>query len=176
MPVIPVKPPVLTELQRQFNQELTAAQGYLALGLWCEVQNLKGFARYFHKQANEERIHARKIMAHLLDRGIQPEVAPLPAPRSQFKNLYEVAKHAQSMEQANTLGINTAYETAEKEHDHPAKVMLQWFINEQVEEEDWADEMVDRVEAASCAGGMSDLDRHIERYLADEVVDEGKPA
>jgi len=47
-------------------------------------------------------------------------------------------------------------------------VLLHWFINEQVEEEAWAAEMVDRVQAATCAGSVSDLDRHIERYLADE--------
>jgi ferritin len=46
---------------------------------------------------------------------------------------------------------------------------MQWFVNEQVEEEAWCLEMVERVERASCAGGLSDLDRHIERYLEDEV-------
>jgi hypothetical protein len=48
---------------------------------------------------------------------------------------------------------------------------MHWFINEQVEEEAWCLEMVERVQAATCAGGFSDLDRHIERYLAD---DDGK--
>jgi ferritin len=46
---------------------------------------------------------------------------------------------------------------------------MHWFINEQVEEEAWSAEMVERVQAAACSGGMSDLDRHIERYLAEEV-------
>jgi ferritin len=48
-------------------------------------------------------------------------------------------------------------------------VLMHWFINEEVEEEDWATEMVDRVQAASCARSLSDLDRHIERYLEQEV-------
>jgi ferritin len=43
--------------------------------------------------------------------------------------------------------------------------LLQWFINEQVEEEAWADEMVARTARANCAGGLGELDRHIERYL-----------
>ena len=72
------------------------------------------------------------------------------------------------MEQANTAGINAAYEVALRERDFPAQVLLQWFINEQVEEEAWADEMVERIEVAGCSGGLMDLDRHIERYLSDE--------
>jgi ferritin len=46
---------------------------------------------------------------------------------------------------------------------------MHWFINEQVEEEDWSTEMVERVQAATCAGSLGDLDRHIERYLEEEV-------
>jgi len=161
-----------TELQRQLNHELSAAYAYEGMSLWCEEQNFKGFARYFLTQAGEERQHARKIIDHLLDRGILAEFAALPAPRMKFKSLMDVAKTAQSMEEANTRGINQAYEAALSETDYPAQVMLQWFINEQVEEEDWCAEMVDRVEKASCAGGISDLDRHIERYLKEKVARE----
>ena len=174
MPGIAVKPAVLAELERQLNHEFSASYGSEALALWCEEKNFKGFARYFHQQAVEERVHARKSVAHLPDRGILPELAPIAALKRKFKSLTDVAKQAQSMEQANTADINAAYKAAFKEEDYPAIVLLQWFIAEQTEEEDWADEMVDRVEAASCAGGLSDLDRHIERYLTDGVVPLGK--
>ena len=163
--------PVLTELQRQMNHELFAAHGYLSLSLWCEEQNLKGFARFFHKQADEERVHARKFIDHLLDRGGLPELTELSAPKGKFKSLMDVAKQALTMEQANTAGINAAYEAAVKAKDYPSMILLQWFISEQVEEEDWANEMVDRIEQAGCAGALTDLDRHIERYLAEEVVE-----
>lgn len=172
MPGIAVKPAVIAELTRQMNLELSGSHAYQALGFWCEDQNLKGFARFFHKQADEERGHARKFAAHLLDRGVLPELAQIAAPKAKYKSLLEAARQAQSMEQVNTAGIHAAYKVALAEEDYAAQVLLQWFISEQTEEEDWADEMVERVEAASCAGGMSDLDRHIERYLADEVVGE----
>lgn len=165
--------PVLTELQRQLNHELFAAHGYLALSLWCEDKNFKGFARYFLKQADEERAHARKFIDHLLDRQVLPSVTELAAPKGQFKSLMDVAKQALAMEQANTAGINAAYEAALKAKDYPSMVLLQWFITEQVEEEDWANEMVDRVQEAGCAGALSDLDRHIERYLTEKVADGG---
>jgi len=160
---------VVEELNRQFNQELAAAHSYLALSVWCDVRNLKGFGKYFVKQAGEERVHAERIMKHLTDRGITPEVAALPAPKQEFKALLEVALQAQSQEHANTLGIHAAYEAALIAKDFPAQVLLHWFINEQVEEEGWSTEMVERVQAASCAGSFSDLDRHIERYLEEEV-------
>lgn len=160
---------VLAELNRQFNQELSAAHGYRALSLWCEDQNLKGFARYFAKQVAEEQTHASRISGHVIDRGVLPETSAVPAPKCEFKSLLEAAQHAQSMERNNTQGINAVYEAALAAKDYPAQMLMQWFIAEQVEEEAWCLEMVERVQAASCAGGLSDLDRHIERYLQAET-------
>ena len=70
------------------------------------------------------------------------------------------------MEQTNSEGVRSVYETALAAKDYPAQVLMHWFINEQVEEEAWSTEMVERVENAACAGSLSDLDRHIERYLS----------
>ena len=160
---IPAK--VLAELNRQFNQELSASHSYRALGLWCDDQNLKGFARYFARQTGEELEHAGRMTAYLIGRGVLPETIAIAAPKCNFKSLLEVAQHAQAMELDNTKGIHAVYEAALAAKDYPVQVLMQWFINEQVEEEAWCLEMVQRVERATCAGGLSDLDRHIERYL-----------
>ncbi len=168
---IPAK--VLAELNRQFNNELAAAHSYRALSLWCDDQNLRGFSRYFAKQADEEQGHAGKITSHLIDRGVLPEVAGIPVPVFRFKSLLEAAQHAQSLEVNNTRGINAVFEAALESKDYPAQVLMQWFISEQVEEEAWCLEMVERVQAANCAGGLSDLDRHIERYLEQAPETEG---
>ena len=164
-----IAPKVVEELNRQFNQELTAAHSYLALSIWCDVRNLKGFGKFFVKQAGEERSHAERIIKHMTDRGLKPEVTALPAPKQDFRTLLEVAQQAQEQEHANTLGVNAVFDAALAAKDGPAQVLMHWFINEQVEEEDWSTEMVERVQAAACSGGMADLDRHIERYLAAEV-------
>jgi ferritin len=161
----------LTELNRQLNYELTAAHAYLALSLWCGNRSLKGFAGFFAKQAGEEREHAGKLMQHVLDRGIAPELAAIAAPKQNFKSLLEVVEQAQTMEQSNTRGINAVYEAAVADKDYPAQVLMHWFIKEQVEEEAWAAELVDRVKAASCAGSLLDLDRHVEKVLADGKED-----
>jgi ferritin len=160
---IPAK--VLTELNRQFNHELSASHAYLALSAWCAARNLKGFAGFFSKQAGEEREHAEKLIQHVLDRGSVPQLAAIAAPKQDFDSLLKVAEQAQKMEQTNTQGINAVYEAALVSKDYPAQVLMHWFISEQVEEETWAAEMVDRVRGATCAGSLSDLDRHIEKLL-----------
>lgn len=174
MPGKPVPGPVVAELQRQLNHELGAAHAYTALAIWCVDQNLKGFASYFYKQAEEEREHAQRMVNHLLDRGVLPKLQVLDAPKSEFGDLLDVARTAQAMEQANTLGIHACYEAALKTGDYPAQVLLQWFINEQVEEEAWTDEMVERVVRANCAGGVAELDRHIERHLENTPGEAGE--
>ena len=164
-----IAPKVIEELNRQLNQELAAAHSYLALSVWCDIRNFKGFAKYFVKQSGEERKHADRILKHLTDRSEVAEIGVLNAPKQEFRTLLEVALQAQSQEHANTLGVNAVFEAALAAKDYPAQVLMHWFINEQVEEEDWANEMVDRVQAASCAGSLSYLDRHIERHLEEEV-------
>jgi len=163
---IPTK--TLAELNRQINYELTAAHAYLAMSVWCASRSLKGFAGFFAKQSGEEREHAEKLMNHVQDRGVAPELAAIAAPKQSFKSLLEVVEQAQAMEQSNTGGINAVYEAAVTVRDYPAQVLMHWFIKEQVEEEAWAAELVDRVRAATCAGSLSDLDRHVEKLLTDD--------
>jgi len=170
MPHSKIPAPVVEALNRQLNHELSAAQGYRALSAWCADQNLVGFASYFAKQVNEEHDHAGKVTTHMIDRNVVPVLAALAAPRQNFKSLLEVAQHAQEMEQANTKGIHAVYEAALAAKDYAAQVLMHWFINEQVEEEAWCIEMLERVQAANCAGGLSDLDRHIERYLSRDTA------
>ncbi len=162
-----LSPPVQNELQRQFNHELAAAHQYTALSLWCAGRNLSGFAAFFAQQAGEEREHAEKIIDHLLDRGLAPAMAGIPQPKADFPSLTEVAHMALAMEEANTSGINAAYEAAVSAKDYPAQVLLHWFINEQVEEEAWCHQMIDRVAGATCPGALANLDRHIVKLLTE---------
>lgn len=168
MPTPTIPPPVLSELNRQLNHELGAAYGYQAAALWCVDENLAGFAEFFEKQAAEEREHAQRIIDHVQDRCGAVQLQALPAPPQKFGSLLELAQKALEMEQANTRGINAVYEAALAAKDYPAQVLMHWFINEQVEEEAWAVEMVERVRDASCAGGLAALDRHIVRFLVEK--------
>lgn len=168
MPTPSLASELLAELNRQVNHELSAAHAYHALSLWCTGENLTGFAEFFAKQAAEERAHAAKIIDHLVDRSVAPQLGAIAAPPHDFGSLLEAAQKALEMERANTQGIHRVYEAAQVAKDYPAQVLMHWFISEQVEEEAWATEMVERVRGASCAGGFAALDRHIMRYLADD--------
>lgn len=158
-------PAVQAELQRQFNHEFTAAHAYVALAIWCDAAGLKGCGKFFRKQAEEEREHAEKFIAHLADRGVTPVLAAVAAPKTKFDSLVEVAEHALAMEVANSAGIGKCYEVAVAEHDLPSQPMLLWFIKEQVEEEAWASSLVGLAKGANCGGALMDLDRHVIKYL-----------
>jgi ferritin len=161
-------PTVLTALQNQADHERLASAAYLSMSHWCEVEHYSGFATFFKMQSAEETTHADKILDHLVDRDTLPHLGALAAPRCDFKNLNEVAEAAFALEKANTAGVHAAYEAALTEKDYAAQVLLHWFISEQVEEEAWADKLVAKVRAATCAGALTYLDRHIVKELTEK--------
>jgi len=165
-----MSPKLITALTKQANQELYAAQAYLGMSHWCEVQHYNGFAKFLHEQVAEEQGHAGKIFKHLVDRDVIPAIGALEAPTTSFKNLNEVAKAAYDLERANTAGIHAAYESALAEKDYPAQVLLHWFISEQVEEEAWTDTLLVKTREASCAGALSSLDRHLPKILFSDAT------
>lgn len=161
-------PEIRTALNNQAMHELLAAASYTAMSLWCRAQDYDGFGDFFAEQAAEEREHADKIFGHLLDRGEQPTVEAVAAPRNEFGSLCDVAEHALYLEQQNTAGINDCYALALAKPDYPSQALWLWFISEQVEEEAWASKMVNLTRRAECAGSVLNLDRHISKILADD--------
>ncbi len=157
-----------TILNRQAEHERFASASYLALAHWCSDQEYNGFARFFHSQAEEETEHMLKLQSHLLDREAKPVLEAMPAPVNEFSNLTAAAEHALELERENTLGIETAYAAANEANDYAAQALLQWFITEQVEEEAWATKMVTLCKRAECSGAIYNLDRHINKELAEE--------
>lgn len=156
---------VQSALEKQAAHEFYAAQAYLAMSCWCEVQHFSGYAAFYKLQADEEIAHARKFLAYLVARDIVPNVDPIPAPPSAFDNLNATAEAAYHLERANTAGIHAAYKTAAEAGDLATQVMLHWFISEQVEEEAWSDKLVAKTKQATCSGAITYLDRHIIKEL-----------
>jgi ferritin len=152
-------------LENQATHELTAAIAYMAMANWCASEDYNGFSEFFQKQTAEELEHSGKIQKHLLERGELPLLGSIPAPKCKYESLQEIAKTALKMEIENSKGITAAYEVADKVKDYPSKIMLQWFITEQVEEEAWANAMVTQTERLTCAGATLDLDRHLAKLI-----------
>jgi len=162
-----LKKELIQALEKQATHELTAAMAYLAIANWCASQDYQGFAEFFKNQYKEELEHAEKFQHHLLERGVNPVTGATLPPVCEFENLQVVAKTALQLEQENTRGIVSCFELAQKLGDYPAQFLLQWFIEEQVEEEAWANSMVTHTARLTCAGALLNLDRHAVKIFGD---------
>jgi ferritin len=102
---------------------------------WCELTGYDGSAEMLYQQADEERPHMLKIIRYLNGVGIPGIVPAIKQPPSSFKTLESTFKIALKNEQAVTASFNKIADLAQKEKDHSTFGFLQWFVNEQVEEE-----------------------------------------
>ncbi len=129
-------------LNDQINKELYSSYLYLSMAAYFEDANLPGFGHWMRVQEAEEREHAMKLYDFLLERGGKVMLKAIGAPKTEWKSALEVAEEVAAHEAKVTASIHALYETALKEKDYSAQVMLQWFISEQVEEEKNAAEIV----------------------------------
>jgi ferritin len=126
----------------QINKELYSSYLYLSMAAYFEDTNLPGFAHWMRAQEAEEREHAMKLYDFIQERGGRVLLKAIDAPRTEWTSTLEVAEEVAAHEAKVTASIYALYETALKEKDYPAQIMLQWFITEQVEEEKNAAEIV----------------------------------
>ena len=126
----------------QINKELYSAYLYLSMAAYFEDKNLPGFAHWMRVQESEEREHAMKFYDFIIERGGRVLLKAIDQPKTEWTSTLEVAEEVAAHEAKVTASIYALYETALKEKDYPAQVMLQWFITEQVEEEKNAAEIV----------------------------------
>lgn len=141
-------------INEQINKELYSAYLYLSMAAYFEGISLPGAANWMYIQAGEEREHAMKFFEHLVDRGGKVTLGAIAAPETEWAGPMAAFKAVYEHEQFVTKSINNVYEVALKEKDYPAQVLLQWYINEQVEEEKHASEIVEsmkRIEAHETA-------------------------
>lgn len=134
---------LLAEINQQIQHEQSNAHIYEGIAIYFESLNLRGLGAWFYKQAGEERIHGAKLIKHLIDRNEAVKLGALEAPRASFSNPLEAVQLALDLELENTRLINALYEQARGAKDYPLEILLQWYISEQVEEEDWATELRD---------------------------------
>jgi ferritin len=126
----------------QIQKELYSSYLYLSMSAYFADRNLSGFAHWMRVQEAEEREHAMKLYDFILERGGKVNLKAIDAPKTEWTSTLEVAEEVAAHEAKVTASIYALYETALKEKDYPAQVMLQWFISEQVEEEKNAAEIV----------------------------------
>jgi ferritin len=140
-------------VNEQIQKEFHSSALYLAMAAWCEAASLPGFASWMKAQSDEEREHGMRFFNHLADRGAKIAIRGIEQPQSEFKSPLDMFEKALAHEKHITASINKLYEIAFEERDYPAQVMLQWFINEQVEEEKNASLVVDQLRTLPEKGG-----------------------
>ncbi|HLB50510.1 MAG: ferritin [Chloroflexota bacterium] len=132
-------------INNQINMEFVSSYIYLSMSAHFEHENLPGFAQWMFAQGEEERLHAMKLFNFINDRGGRVTLQAIPQPPVEFGSPLEVFQKALEHEQKVSASINNLYGLAAKESDYAAQVMLQWFVNEQVEEEKTATQIVEQL-------------------------------
>lgn len=143
-----LSPKMQEALNTQINHEFYSSYLYLAMAAHFESQNLPGCARWMRRQSQEEYAHAMRIFDFILDRDGQVSLKPIAQPDGGFGKPSEVFEQALDHEKKITGSINDLYGRAQAEKDYPTEIMLQWFVNEQVEEEKTAAAIVEQFKLA----------------------------
>ena len=149
-------------LNDQFNKELVSSYLYLSLSSLLEEKNLGGMAAWMKAQAGEELGHAMKLYGYIIERDGSVDFKPVAVPEGSYKTPKDIFKAAYEHEQYITKSINKVFEVSQDEKDFATNGFLQWFINEQVEEEASTKAVLDKLElVADHPGGLFMIDREL---------------
>jgi ferritin len=144
----------------QINAELYSAYLYLSMGAFFEAQNLPGFANWMRVQFQEEQFHAMKMFDFVNERGGRVILTKIDGPKVEWESIVEVYEEVLAHERHVTNLINNIMDIAIEERDHATKSFLNWFIDEQVEEESTAEAILDELKLIDGKGnGILMLDR-----------------
>jgi ferritin len=149
-------------INEQIKNELDSAYLYLSMSAHCQSVSLSGCAHWLRVQHQEELSHAMKLLDYIHDRGGKGTIPAIGKPHATFKSPRDVFQMFLDHEKSVTVLINKLYELASKENDHASQIMLQWFVNEQVEEEKVAGEIVEQFKMiGDNKSALLMLDRHL---------------
>lgn len=139
-------------INEQIQAELYSAYLYLSMAAYSAAANLPGFAHWMKVQSQEETEHAMKFFNYVNERGGRVVLKALDQPPVEFGSPVDLFKKVLEHEQLVTGLINDLYELAVKENDYATQVLLHWFIEEQVEEEASAAQIVETLKMAGDKG------------------------
>jgi ferritin len=155
-------------LNKQVQMEAESSQAYLAMASWAEIQpGLQGVSEFFFKQSDEERIHMLKLIRFINERGGFSVIPALEQPMVTFQSLRRVFEEFLKHELKVSNSINDLVHLALTEKDYATHNFLQWYVNEQMEEERTARTLNDKLEMiGDDKSGLYLFDRDIMNYRA----------
>ena len=133
-------------LNEQINKEMYSAYLYMAMSTYSDTVGLKGIANWFMVQYHEEMLHAMKIYEYVMRTGGKVKLAAIQAPPSDFGTPLNLFKKTLEHERFITKSINDLVNLAIAEKDHASNIFLQWYITEQIEEEENDNDIIAQLE------------------------------
>jgi ferritin len=160
-------------LNDQIHHELESAYIYLSMAAYFESANFPGFAHWMKMQFEEEMLHTFRFYDYIHSRGAKVTLQAIEAPPEDYKSSLAVFEKSLAHEQKITADIHNLYALAMEEKDYPSLSFLQWFIDEQVEEEEHVGGVVEDIKRVSDSDqGMLMLDRELGQRLTPAVEGE----
>ena len=145
-------------LNEQVNREMYSAYLYMAMSAHCDSIGLKGFANWFMVQYHEEMLHAMKIYEYIQRQGGKVKLMAVSEPPSKWESPLEMFQKTLEHEQFITKSINDLVDLAIQEKDHASHIFLQWYVTEQVEEEENDNDILAKLNlVGGDAGGRNGL-------------------
>ncbi|MBN2127106.1 MAG: ferritin [Candidatus Diapherotrites archaeon] len=135
-----------TAFNKQIQEELFSSYLYFSMQAFFDSVNLTGLAHWMQKQAQEEFKHAMKFYNHINERAGRVEIPELKKPQKEWNSALEAFKDAYKHEKYITEKIHELVALSRKEKDYSAEVFLHWFVEEQIEEEDSARNIMEKLE------------------------------
>jgi ferritin len=149
-------------LNKQMNVELYSAYLYLSMSSYAGSIGLKGAANWFMVQYQEEIVHFMKLYTYINSQGEHIELSAIAAPPSEYKTFLEMFEQTLKHEQFITRSINDLMDLAMKEKDHATLIFMQWFVTEQIEEEENDREIIGKLKLIGDNGqGLLMLDNEL---------------
>lgn len=157
-----IKQKIQDEINEQIQAEFQSGWLYLQFSAWFENKNLEGFAHWMKMQWQEEQEHGMKFYDHLLRRGGEVELQEIVKPKVSADSVIGIFEKVLDHERYITKRIHSLYDLAKEEDDYPLQTLLHWFIDEQVEEEENAESILERLEMIGGEGtSLYILDREL---------------
>ena len=149
-------------VNKQINAELYSAYLYLSMSSYMSANGIKGAAQWFFAQAQEEMTHAWRLYGYVNSQGKHVELMAIDQPPTQFESLTHAMEETLTHEKKVTGLINDLANLAREEKDHASEIFLQWFVSEQVEEEESVNEVLDQLKLmGDYGGGLFMIDKEL---------------
>lgn len=156
-------------LNEQIALEARASFQYLAMASWCEQKALNGCANFFYRQSNEERQHMMKIFHYLNSVNGHAVVPQIDQPKLEFKNIEDAVNSALKGEEFVTTSVHKLSELASKEKDYATYNFIQFFVDEQREEQVLFTQILEKIELIGMEGmGLYYIDKEIDGFVLPE--------